>query len=57
MKYEIPKEKISMHLTGYDILYDTNQENDEKSKISFYVNGINSNIIINKKIYRKGKFL
>ncbi len=48
-QYDITKDKILMNLENYDILYDTKQESNEDSKISFYINGINSNIIINEK--------
>lgn len=49
LKYDVPKEKISMRLNGYDVLYDTNSEEDKESKTSYYINGINSNIIMNEK--------
>ncbi len=48
LKYEILKEKITMNLKNYDILYNTNQESQQNLKYSFYINGTNSNIIINK---------
>ncbi len=53
LRYEVPKEKISMKLDAYDVLYDTDQETDEKSKVSYYIDGVNSNIIINKKYIAK----
>lgn len=53
LKYEIPKEKISMNLNGYDVLYDTNQESDQDSKIAYYITGTNSDIIINDKYIAK----
>jgi hypothetical protein len=49
LKYDVPKKKISMKLNGYDVLYDTNTEEDKESKTSYYITGINSNIIMNKK--------
>lgn len=49
LKYEVPKEKITMDLNGYDVIYNTDQEEDKDNKISYYINGVNSNIIINKK--------
>ncbi|PLY05145.1 MAG: DUF3971 domain-containing protein [Arcobacter sp.] len=53
LKYEVPKEKISMKLNTYDVLYNTNQEEDTQSKIGYYINGKNSNIIINDKYIAK----
>lgn len=53
LKYEIPDEKISMTLKGYDIVYDSKLETNKESKISFYINGVDSNIIINKKYIAK----
>jgi len=49
LKYEIDKEKITMDLEDFDVIYNTNQESDESSKTSYYINGKNSNIIINEK--------
>ena len=53
LKYEVPKEKITMKLNGYDVLYDTNQEENKESKTSYYIDGVNSNIIINDKYVAK----
>ncbi|MCP4969520.1 MAG: DUF3971 domain-containing protein [Arcobacter sp.] len=57
LKYNVPNEKISMQLNGYDVLYDTNIEEDKESNISYFINGINSNIIINNKyIVKSNKY-
>ncbi len=53
LKYEIEKEKITMKLNGYDVLYDTTIEEDKDSKTAYYINGINSNIIMNEKYIAK----
>ncbi len=54
LKYDVPNEKISMDLNGYDVLYDSKQEeNKEESKTAYYINGINSNIIMNDKYVAK----
>lgn len=49
IKYELDKEKISMDLKDYDVVYNTKNQNDEESKTAYYINGKNSNIIMNKK--------
>ncbi len=49
LKYLVLKNKIQIDLEGYDVLYDTSIEEDDKSKIDYYINGVNSNIIINDK--------
>ncbi len=49
LKYEIDKEKITMDLEDFDVIYNTNQESDDSSQTSYYINGKNSNIIINEK--------
>ena len=53
LKYEIEKEKITMKLNGYDVLYDTTIEEDKDSKIAYYISGVNSNIIMNEKYIAK----
>ncbi|WP_421716953.1 AsmA-like C-terminal domain-containing protein [Arcobacter arenosus] len=53
LKYEIDKEKITMDLEDFDVIYNTNQESDDSSKTSYYINGKNSNIIINEKYIAK----
>ena len=53
LNYEIKKEKITMKLNGYDVLYNTTSEEDKDSKIAYYISGINSNIIMNKKYIAK----
>ncbi|QKF82245.1 AsmA-like C-terminal domain-containing protein [Halarcobacter ebronensis] len=49
LKYDIPKERIDLKLKAYDIVYNTNDEEKENIKTSYYVKGENSNIIINEK--------
>lgn|GEM_PF-795732 len=49
LDYDISKDKISMWLDNYDVLYNTNKETDEKNKTIYYIEGKNSNIIINEK--------
>lgn len=53
LKYLVLKNKIQMDLDGYDILYDTSSEEDKNSKFDYYINGINSNIIINNEYVAK----
>lgn len=53
LKYDILKEKITMKLDSYDVIYNTNQEEDKDSKTSYYISGKNSNIIINEKYIAK----
>ncbi|WP_174247210.1 AsmA-like C-terminal domain-containing protein [Arcobacter sp. LA11] len=53
LKYELEKEKLTMKLNGYDVLYDTTIEEDKDSKIAYYISGINSNIIMNEKYIAK----
>ena len=53
LKYEVLKEKISMQLDAYDVLYNTNQEENTKNRTSYYINGKNSNIIMNDKYIAK----
>jgi hypothetical protein len=42
-----------MDLEDFDVIYNTNQESDDSSKTSYYINGKNSNIIINEKYIAK----
>jgi len=57
LKYEVKKEKITMNLKGYDLLYDTNEKkNKEKLNIDYSIKGRSSNVIINKKYIAKSKF-
>ncbi len=49
LEYDLNKEKITMNLEGYDVLYYTKNQNDEENLTSYYINGKNSNIIINDK--------
>lgn len=53
LKYELDKEKISMDLENFDVIYNTNQESDESSKTAYYINGKDSNIVINEKYIAK----
>ncbi len=56
LEYDLAKEKITMKLNSYDVLYNTSQEENEASKTSYYINGINSNIIMNDKYVAKATF-
>ncbi len=49
LEYDLNKEKIIMNLEGYDVLYYTKNQNNEENLTSYYINGKNSNIIINDK--------
>ena len=53
LKYDIPNEKIFMNLDGYDVLYDTSIESDKSSNTAYYIDGLNSDIIINSKYIAK----
>lgn len=53
LKYILPTEKLSMKLNGYDVMYDTSMESNSESKIAYYIDGINSNIIMNEKFIAK----
>ena len=53
LKYDISKESISMKLNSYDVLYYTDQETKKENKTSYFIDGINSNIIINGKYIAK----
>ena len=53
LKYELLKEKLTMKLDAYDVLYDTKIEEDKNSKVVYYIDGVNSNIIINEKYVAK----
>lgn len=55
LDYDINNEKISMKLDDYDVIYNTKDETDESNTTSYYINGINSNIIINKKHIARAK--
>jgi hypothetical protein len=47
--YDISKEKIEMNLEGYDIVYNTDDSQTQVNEISYYIDGKNSNIVINQK--------
>ena len=53
LEYDVPNDKISMNLNGYDVLYDSKQEENKDSKTAYYINGLNSNIIMNDKYIAK----
>ncbi|XPV70253.1 MAG: AsmA-like C-terminal domain-containing protein [Halarcobacter sp.] len=55
LDYNIKNEKVKMSLNGYDVIYNTSDETDEKNTTAYYIDGINSNIIINKKHIAKAK--
>lgn len=53
LRYEIEKEKLTMKLNGYDVLYDSSIEENKESNLAYYISGKNSNIIINEKYIAK----
>ncbi len=48
LDYNLEDEKIKMNVSSYDVIYNTDENSESESTISYDIKGIDSNIIINK---------